>query len=203
MQEDELLDVQTVAARLNVNPRTVLRMVGREELPAIRVARRLRFRPSDLETYLETHLSTSSSSDHPEPVQLLQEVRYAYSPEGLKEQQQQYAQGMQGQGGRRSKEFVQLELEKQRLELEKQRLALQKEDLDLHTRRIDHAVETACRVVNMLQPEADAITKASLLQNLLPSLLQPGQSRSLESALLALKTDAEQGEGAARSNRSG
>ena len=43
MQEGELLDVQTVAARLNVNPRTVLRMVGREEIPAIRVARRLRF----------------------------------------------------------------------------------------------------------------------------------------------------------------
>ena len=38
--EDEMLDVQSVADLLQVNPRTVLRMVEREELPAIRVARR-------------------------------------------------------------------------------------------------------------------------------------------------------------------
>ena len=49
--EDELLDVQAVADLLHVNPRTVLRMVERKELPAIRVARRFRFRRSDLEKY--------------------------------------------------------------------------------------------------------------------------------------------------------
>ena len=53
--EDELLDVQAVADLLHVNPRTVLRMVERKELPAIRVARRFRFRRSDLEKYLLTH----------------------------------------------------------------------------------------------------------------------------------------------------
>jgi excisionase family DNA binding protein len=193
MQEDELLDVQAVAARLNVNPRTVLRMVGREELPAIRVARRLRFRPCDLETYLQTHLSTSSSSEHPQPSQLLQGDMHEHAIEGLREHQQPRSPGMLGQGGRHSKEFIQLELEKQRLELEKQRLALQKEDLELHTRRIDHALETANRMVSMLQPEADAKTKASLLQTLLPGLLPPEQSQSLESALSAFKINTEQG----------
>ena len=192
MQEGDLLDVQTVAARLKVNPRTVLRMVGREELPAIRVARRLRFRPGDLETYLLTHLSTSYSPEHPEPVQMLPAEMPEHAAEGLREHQQYHSPGMQGLGGRRSKEFIQLELEKQRLELEKQRLALQKEDLDLQTRRIDLALETATRMVSLLQPEADAKTKAALLQTLLPGLLPPDQSHSLESALSALKTSLEQ-----------
>src|SRR5947208_10289489 len=62
--EDEMLDVQSVADLLNVNPRTVLRMVEREELPAIRVARRFRFRRSDLEHYLRTHLSTAPPSQN-------------------------------------------------------------------------------------------------------------------------------------------
>jgi len=162
MQEGELLDVQTVAARLNVNPRTVLRMVGREELPAIRVARRLRFRPDDLETYLQTHLSNSASSE------------YVQSEHFLHEQQHFGLTGIQSQGGRFKKEFVQLELEKQRLELEQKKLELQKQQLDLHTRRIDHALETADRLVNMLPPEVDTATKVTLLQTLLPGLLLPG-----------------------------
>ena len=164
MQEGELLDVQTVAARLNVNPRTVLRMVGREELPAIRVARRLRFRPDDLETYLQTHLSSSSPTGHVQAEHFLQEQQHL----GLT--------GIQGQGGRFKKEFVQLELEKQRLEIEQKKLELQKQQLDLHTRRIDHALETADRLVNMLPPEVDTATKVTLLQTLLPGLLPPGES---------------------------
>jgi len=72
------------------------------------------------------------------------------------------------------KEFVQLELEKQRLELEQKKLELQKQQLDLHTRRIDHALETADRLVNMLPPEVDTATKVTLLQTLLPGLLLPG-----------------------------
>src|SRR5215467_9474161 len=62
--EDEMLDVQSVADLLHVNSRTVLRMVEREELPAIRVARRFRFRRSDLDHYLRTHLSTAASSQN-------------------------------------------------------------------------------------------------------------------------------------------
>jgi excisionase family DNA binding protein len=198
MQEGELLDVQTVAARLNVNPRTVLRMVGREEIPAIRVARRLRFRPGDLETYLQTHLSNSTSTDHVQAVQLLQE----HVVEGLREQQQLGPTGIQGQRGRRSKEFVQLELEKQRLEVEQKKLELQKQLLELHTRRIDHALDTADRLVHMLPQEADAVTKAALLQTLLPGLLPPGQNLSYDSALTALSAITEPGDKATGTNRS-
>ena len=187
MPEGELLDVQTVAARLNVNPRTVLRMVGREELPAIRVARRLRFRPDDLETFLQTHLSVSSSTEQVQPEHLLQE----HSVEELKEQQQLHPTEMKGQGGRLGKEYIQIELEKQRLELEQKKLELQKQLLDLHTRRIDHALDTADRLVNMLPPEADAETKATLLQTLLPGLLPPGQNHSIDSALATLKISTE------------
>jgi hypothetical protein len=105
------------------------------------------------------------------------------------------------QSAKLRKQAAQLEIEQKLLEIEKQRLALQKEDLDLQTRRIDHALATADRMVNMLHPEADAKTKALLLQTLLPGLLQPGQSRSLESALSVLKKDAE--EEAVATNRSG
>jgi excisionase family DNA binding protein len=187
MQENELLDVQTVAARLNVNPRTVLRMVGREELPAIRVARRLRIRPEDLEAYLQTHLSSSSSTEQVQPEHLLQE----HSVEELREQQQLHPTEMKGQGGRLGKEYIQIELQKQRLELEQKKLELQNQLFDLHTRRIDHALDTADRLVNMLPPEADAGTKVTLLQTLLPGLLPPGQNFNLDSALATLKISTE------------
>jgi hypothetical protein len=44
----------------------------------------------------------------------------------------------------------------------------------------------------MLPPEADAGTKAALLQTLLPGLLSPGQNHSLDSALTALKISTKQ-----------
>jgi excisionase family DNA binding protein len=201
--EDELLDVQSVADRLHVNPRTVLRMVERKELPAIRVARRFRFRRSDLENYLRTHLYPSSSSQNgktakhiiPETVELTQEAEQeesdvptrtgdVASEATLKEQ----IRSLGAQSAKLRKQAAQLEIEQKLLEIEKQRLALRREDLG----RIDQALATADRMVNMLQPEADAKTKAALLQTLLPSILQPGQSRSLESALAVLKIDAEE-----------
>ena len=200
--EDEMLDVQSVADLLHVNPRTVLRMVEREELPAIRVARRFRFRQSDLEHYLSTHLSTAPSSQNgktvkhitPEAVEPTEETwqeefdgatgqRDDAGGSLLKEQ----ARSFGAQSAKLRKQAAQLELEQKLLELEKQRLALRKEDLS----RIDQALAIADRLVNMLQPEADAKTKATLLQTLLPTILQPEQSRSLESALSVLKRDAE------------
>jgi excisionase family DNA binding protein len=180
MQEGELLDVRAVAARLNVNPRTVLRMVGREEIPAIRVARRLRFRPDDLETYLQTHLSNSPSTGKDQSEQIL----HGYATEDFEEQRHLTLTEIQGK--RFKKELVQLELEKQRLELAQKKLELQKQQLDLHTRRIDHALDTADRLVQMLPPEADAGTKATLLQSLLPGLLPPGEQLSYDSALTIL-----------------
>jgi len=54
---DELLDVQEVATRLRLNPRTVLRMADRGELPGRKVARRWRFYSSDLDAYLQSDQS--------------------------------------------------------------------------------------------------------------------------------------------------
>jgi excisionase family DNA binding protein len=199
--EDEMLDVQSVADLLHVNPRTVLRMVEREELPAIRVARRFRFRRSDLDYYLLTHLSTAPSSQNgktakhitPEAVEPHEETYEALDgatgprddPGGSLPKEQ--ARSFGAQSAKLRKQVAQLELEQKLLEIEKQRLALRKEDLS----RIDQALAIADKLVNMLQPEADAKTKAMLLQTMLPTILQPEQSRSLESALAVLKKDAE------------
>ncbi len=193
--EDELFDVQYVAARLHVNPRTVLRMVERKELPAIRVARRFRFRRSDLENYLGTHLYPSSSSQNgktakhiiPETVELSQEAEQEVSDVPTQPGDVTSESTLKEQTRSLGAQSAKLRKQAAQLEIEKQRLALRREDLG----RIDHALATADRMVNMLLPEADAKTKASLLQTLLPSILQPGQSQSLESALSVLKIDAE------------
>jgi excisionase family DNA binding protein len=200
--EDEMLDVQSVADLLHVNPRTVLRMVEREELPAIRVARRFRFRRSDLQHYLRTHLSTAPSSQNGKTVKHItpgaaeltekteqEEFDVPTMPrddagESLPKEQ---ARSFSAQSAKLRKQAAQLEIEQKLLEIEKQRLALRMEDLS----RIDQALAIADRLVNMLQPEADAKSKATLLQTLLPSILQPEQSKSLESALSVLKKDAE------------
>jgi len=194
--EDELFDVQYVAARLHVNPRTVLRMVERKELPAIRVARRFRFRRSDLDNYLRTHLYPSSSSQNgktakhiiPETVELSQEAEQEVSDVPTQPGDVTSESTLKEQTRSLGAQSAKLRKQAAQLEIEKQRLALRREDLG----RIDHALATADRMVNMLLPEADAKTKASLLQTLLPSILQPGQSQSLESALSVLKIDAEE-----------
>jgi len=194
--EDELFDVQYVAARLHVNPRTVLRMVERKELPAIRVARRFRFRRSDLENYLGTHLYPSSSSQNgktakhiiPETVELSQEAEQEASDVPTQPGDVTSESTLKEQTRSLGAQSAKLRKQAAQLDIEKQRLALRREDLG----RIDHALATADRMVNMLLPEADAKTKASLLQTLLPSILQPGQSQSLESALSVLKIDAEE-----------
>ncbi len=194
--EDELFDVQYVAARLHVNPRTVLRMVERKELPAIRVARRFRFRRSDLENYLGTHLYPSSSSQNgktakhiiPETVELSQEAEQEVSDVPTQPGDVTSESTLKEQTRSLGAQSAKLRKQAAQLEIEKQWLALRREDLGL----IDQALATADRIVNMLQPEADAKMKASLLQTLLPSILQPGQSRSLESALSLLKIDAEE-----------
>jgi len=163
----------------------------------------IRFRRGDLEQYLRTHLSTSTSSQNgktakhiiPETVESTQKAEqeetdvatrpgYVASESPLKEQPRSFG----AQSAKLRKQAAQLELEQKSLELEKQRVALRREDLG----HIEQALATADRMVNMLKPDADAKTKASLLQTLLPSLIQPGQSRSLESALSVLKKEAEE-----------
>jgi excisionase family DNA binding protein len=52
-QDQVLLSIQDVAKRLNVNPRTVNRMISAGELPAYRVGGVLRIDEQDLQNYLQ------------------------------------------------------------------------------------------------------------------------------------------------------
>lgn len=191
MQEEKLLDVQHVAARLDLNPRTIMRMVERGELRAFKVGHRLRFRPADLERYLHTHLSTSASAPTDDSYHSAPTHIQPFSPDDLFDTEddsvfetpahtatalKEHALMPDSQITRRSMRADQLKLEKQQLEIEQKKLELEKQWLELHTRRIDHALESATRAVNMLNtlpPDVDAHTKTLLLNSLLPGILQP------------------------------
>ncbi|HYT45729.1 MAG TPA: helix-turn-helix domain-containing protein [Methylomirabilota bacterium] len=207
MQEDKLLDVQSVADHLDVNPRTVLRMVERGELPAIKVAHRLRFRRSDLENYLLNHLSISSPSHNgnsnkhafAEIGELLQDERQDNQEDELEIPAQvgdtepesapkEHTHLLGAQNARRSNQATQLKLERQRLEIEEKKLELQRQLLELEARRIDHALEAANKLFSLF-PEIDAKTKVTMLQSLLPTLMLPEQSKGLEVALKGLSSD--------------
>ena len=54
-QDQVFLSVQEVAKRLNVNPRTVNRMIDRGELPAYKVSGMFRIDEKDLQAYLEAN----------------------------------------------------------------------------------------------------------------------------------------------------
>ncbi|HEX6552075.1 MAG TPA: helix-turn-helix domain-containing protein [Ktedonobacteraceae bacterium] len=156
MQEmDELLKVQDVAARLHVNTRTVLRMVERGELDAVKVARNWRFQPQDIDTYLKKHHTGSILATEEEPVddEILAGV-------ASKEPQ---------------RPLTDLDREKQRIELEK-------EQLDLDTRRINFILETSQKMIDMsdIDDETKAKFKVELLETLLPRLLEIGKGRTSE-----------------------
>lgn len=50
-----LLDVQAVAATLNVTPRHVRRLVSERRIPFFKVGRFVRFDPGELDLWLEQH----------------------------------------------------------------------------------------------------------------------------------------------------
>ena len=49
-----LLTYQDVGAMLRVSRNTVMRMVARGELPAVRLGRQIRFVPADIERYIDS-----------------------------------------------------------------------------------------------------------------------------------------------------
>ena len=173
-KEEELLKVQDVAARLHVNTRTVLRMVDRGELDAVKVARSWRFRPHDIDAYLHKHHtgSTSRFTIREQEDDLADDETWS----GLADMEQPHQRGAERQGPVRS--MTHLDLEKQRLELEK-------EQLELDQRRINYVLETTQKMVSM--PDIDDQTKAKLLETLLPRLLELSNGRSLERNLPAPK----------------
>ena len=175
-REDELLDVKDVAIRLRVNPRTVLRMAERGDLPAIKVARRWRFRHSALDEYLR--------EQHARPGNMMVTREELAEPEAqldLVSKEQTYHNYIATQIAGSGKQMTQLEIEKQRLEIEKQRL-------ELDERRLDSALTRANQLASMLHPN-DEEARAKLLQHLLSSLLESGHAKSLVFGLVAPKKD--------------
>lgn len=167
MHEEKLVDVHYVAKRLDVNPRTVLRMVERQELSAIKVAHRLRFRPSDIEKYIRSRSATPTAENaiHPQLSSPVLETE-----EGNQELNELPAESKPVRKGRPT---VNLKLERERLELEQKRLQLQREQLELHSKSVELTLNSVNQMVNMLPPEIDPQAKAQLLQTLLPRLLPP------------------------------
>ena len=179
-------------------------MADRKELTALRVGKRWRFRPGDLDAYLRMQVHAASSPQNTRYDTLLnseigkrthEDMRTGTAKDAKLDHQDQQLEAdtslekptaqsvlttraqtrqIEQERAELQKQEALLIMEKRHLELEKQRLELQKEQLELHTQRIDKALETAHRVINMLPPDIDAKTKAMRLQTLLPDLLQPG-----------------------------
>ncbi len=171
--EDELLDVQDVAARLRVNPRTVLRMADRGDLKAIKVARRWRFRHSDLDKYLQ--------GKELEIRMEVPEVEAANGREPLP---------MEAPRAEPRKQMTTLDEEIQLIEIAQRRLELEKEQLELEARRVDYIVEKANKLATMLCP-GDEEKRAELLRSMLSRVLGPGNSKTLGLVLTAPKNSEE------------
>ena len=174
--EDELLDVQDVATRLRVNPRTVLRMADRGDLKAIKVARRWRFRRSDLDKYLQQNQGKELEIRMEVP-----EVEAANGREPLP---------MEASRAEPRKQTTTLDEEIQLIEIAQRRLELEKEQLELEARRVDYIVEKANKLATMLCP-GDEEKRAKLLRSMLSRVLEPGNSKTLGLVLTAPKNSEE------------
>jgi excisionase family DNA binding protein len=62
---DPFLTPSEVLTRLRVNVKTLYRLIGTGELPAVRIGRQWRVRPLDLESWLRRHQSGSTLQTEP------------------------------------------------------------------------------------------------------------------------------------------
>ena len=62
---DPFLTPSDVLTRLRVNVKTVYRLIGSGELPAVRIGRQWRVRPLDLESWLRRHESGATLGTEP------------------------------------------------------------------------------------------------------------------------------------------
>ena len=65
MNQDQLLTLDQVAAKLQVSMSTVRRLLDRGELKAVRIGRSLRVRPVDLAAYIDS--CEQGGQDHADP----------------------------------------------------------------------------------------------------------------------------------------
>jgi len=54
MKTDQFYTVRTLAEKLAIAPITIYRMVDQGRLPAVKIGKSIRFRPADIDAFLET-----------------------------------------------------------------------------------------------------------------------------------------------------
>lgn len=54
MKTDQFYTVKALAEKLAVSPLTIYRLIDQGKLPAVRIGRTIRFRPGDIDAFLET-----------------------------------------------------------------------------------------------------------------------------------------------------
>jgi excisionase family DNA binding protein len=54
MKTDQYFTVRTLAERLAVTPMTIYRMVDQGKLPAVKIGKSIRFKPQEIDAFLET-----------------------------------------------------------------------------------------------------------------------------------------------------
>lgn len=54
MKTDQFYTVKALAEKLSVVPLTIYRLVDQGKLPAVRIGRTIRFKPADIDAFLET-----------------------------------------------------------------------------------------------------------------------------------------------------
>ncbi len=160
-QEEELLKVQDVAERLQINARTVLRMVERGELDAVRVARSWRFRPRDIDAYLR--------KQHIGPA-------VAIGDEDWEDEDV----GMGSANGELRGPLNHLDVEQRRLELEKKQW-------ELETERFNYILQTGQKMLesSSVDEQTKAKYEAELIKSLFPQLLELRKVGSSERSLVA------------------
>jgi len=54
MKPDQFYSVRTLAEKLTLAPMTIYRLVDQGKLPAVRIGKSIRFRPADIDAFLES-----------------------------------------------------------------------------------------------------------------------------------------------------
>jgi excisionase family DNA binding protein len=54
MKTDQFFTVKTLAEKLALTPVTIYRLVDQGKLPAVKIGKSIRFRPQDIDAFLET-----------------------------------------------------------------------------------------------------------------------------------------------------
>lgn len=178
--EDDVLEVQEVADQLRVNARTVLRLLEKGDLKAIKVGRQWRVRRSELERYLEGESPSASVLDTTATLTTLQVASAGRTAsESATKSAVPRGPGLFSSRGRASQIETSAEEASKTATAFDEEITIKKQRLEM----MNEALDTANKLVEMLHPDADDRTRAQHLQELLPRLLPSSINEDLASLL--------------------